>query len=88
MSYGMGQNFNPYALRMGVIRDFDSKWYEEELDIDYLAVDLENDNYLKKRFSNASNISIYGSSFLQRKIRLEKILGKKTYKRMVKTLSR
>ena len=87
MSYGMGQNFNPHALRMRVIKDFDSKWYEEESDFDYFAVDSENDNYLKK-FSNASNISIYGSSFLQRKIKLEKILGKKTYKRMVKTLSR
>ena len=27
----MGQKVNPHGLRVGVIKDWDSKWYAEEL---------------------------------------------------------
>lgn len=52
MSYGMGQNFNPHALHVGIIKDFESKWYPENQSInDYLVVDSEiGDDLKSKRF--------------------------------------
>lgn len=29
-NYGMGQNFNPHALRIGVYKDWNSEWYKSE----------------------------------------------------------
>ena len=35
----MGQKVNPHGLRVGVIKDWDSKWYAEETFADNLVED-------------------------------------------------
>ena len=45
----MGQKVNPHGLRVGVIKDWDSKWYAEKDFADYLVEDHEIRTYLKKR---------------------------------------
>ena len=35
----MGQKVNPHGLRVGVIKDWDSKWYAEGDFADYLVED-------------------------------------------------
>ena len=44
----MGQKVNPHGLRVGVIKDWDSKWYAEKDFADYLVEDHEIRTYLKK----------------------------------------
>ena len=48
----MGQKVNPHGLRVGVIKDWDSKWYAEADFADYLAEDYKLRNYLKKKLKN------------------------------------
>ena len=45
----MGQKVNPHGLRVGVIKDWDSKWYAEGEFADYLKEDYEIRKYLKKK---------------------------------------
>ncbi len=45
----MGQKVNPHGLRVGVIKDWDSKWYAERDFADCLVEDHEIRTYLKKR---------------------------------------
>ena len=33
----MGQKVNPHGLRVGVIKDWDSRWYAEDKFADYLV---------------------------------------------------
>ena len=35
----MGQKVNPHGLRVGVIKDWDSRWYAEDKFADYLVED-------------------------------------------------
>ena len=49
----MGQKVNPHGLRVGVIKDWDSKWYAEKDFADYLVEDHEIRTYLKKRLYSA-----------------------------------
>ena len=45
----MGQKVNPHGLRVGVIKDWDSKWYADGADFaDYLVEDYNIRKYLKK----------------------------------------
>ena len=37
----MGQKVNPHGLRVGVIKDWDSKWYAEADFADYLSGRLQ-----------------------------------------------
>ena len=34
----MGQKVNPHGLRVGVIKDWDSRWYAEDADLDRKSV--------------------------------------------------
>jgi len=52
----VGQKINPKGLRIGVIKDWESKWYEEKNYSQYLYEDLKIRQYLKKKFKKA-NIS-------------------------------
>ncbi len=55
----MGQKVNPHGLRVGIIKDWDSKWYADTKDnefADNLVEDHEIRTYLKKTLYNA-NIS-------------------------------
>ena len=49
----MGQKVNPHGLRVGVIKDWDSKWYAEKDYADYLVEDHAIRTYLKKRLYSA-----------------------------------
>ena len=49
----MGQKVNPHGLRVGVIKDWDSKWYAEGDFADCLIEDYNIRKFLKKRFYSA-----------------------------------
>ena len=50
----MGQKVNPHGLRVGVIKDWDSKWYADEADFsDYLVEDYKIRKFLKKKLYSA-----------------------------------
>ena len=50
----MGQKVNPHGLRVGVINDWDSKWYAEGKDFaDYLVEDHKIREFLKKKLYSA-----------------------------------
>ncbi len=45
----MGQKVNPQGLRVGVIKDWESKWYAEKDFADYLVEDCKIRDFLKKK---------------------------------------
>lgn len=49
----MGQKVNPHGLRVGVIKDWDSRWYAEKDFADNLVEDHEIRVFLKKKLYNA-----------------------------------
>ncbi|HJD13534.1 MAG TPA: 30S ribosomal protein S3 [Candidatus Ruminococcus avistercoris] len=49
----MGQKVNPHGLRVGVIKDWDSRWYAEGNFADYLVEDYKIRNFLKKKLYTA-----------------------------------
>ena len=49
----MGQKVNPHGMRVGVIKDWDSRWYAEADFADNLIEDHEIRTYLKKRLYSA-----------------------------------
>lgn len=50
----MGQKVNPHGLRVGVIKDWDSKWYAgKDQFADYLAEDHNIRTYIKKKLYSA-----------------------------------
>ena len=49
----MGQKVNPHGLRVGIIKDWDSKWYAEADFADNLVEDYNIRTYLKKKLYNA-----------------------------------
>lgn len=63
----MGQKINPNGLRIGVIKDWDSKWYADDDKFpDYLVEDNKIRNYIKERLYTAG---IY-------KIEIERMSGR------------
>ena len=49
----MGQKVNPHGLRVGVIKDWDSKWYADAEFSDYLVEDYNIKKFLKKKLYSA-----------------------------------
>ena len=49
----MGQKVNPHGLRVGVIKDWDSKWYAEADFADNLVEDYNIRTFLKKKLYSA-----------------------------------
>ncbi len=52
----MGQKVNPHGLRVGIIKDWDSRWYADTKDGEFannLVEDQKIRKYLKKRLYNA-----------------------------------
>ena len=49
----MGQKVNPHGLRVGVIKDWDSKWYADAEFSDYLVEDYEIRKFLKNKLMAA-----------------------------------
>ena len=63
----MGQKVNPHGLRVGVIKDWDSKWYADAEFSDYLVEDYNIRKFLKKKLYSAgvSKIEIERASIPQ-----------------------
>jgi len=49
----MGQKVNPHGMRVGVIKDWDSKWYAESDFADYLVEDYNIRKFLKNKLYSA-----------------------------------
>ena len=45
----MGQKVNPHGLRVGIIKDWNSKWYADKEFADYLVEDHKIRTFLKKK---------------------------------------
>lgn len=60
----MGQKVNPHGLRVGIIKDWDSKWYAEGEFADYLIEDYNIRTFLKKKLyaAGVSKIEIERAS--------------------------
>jgi small subunit ribosomal protein S3 len=49
----MGQKVNPHGLRVGIIKDWDSKWYADADFSDFLVEDYKIRKFLKKKLYSA-----------------------------------
>lgn len=60
----MGQKVNPHGLRVGIIKDWDTKWYAEKDFADYLVEDVKIRKFIKKKLfaSGVSKILIERTS--------------------------
>ena len=58
----MGQKVNPHGLRVGVIKDWDSRWYASDEKVgDLIVEDQKIRKYLKKTlYGVVSRISVRG----------------------------
>jgi small subunit ribosomal protein S3 len=54
----VGQKVNPVGLRVGVIRDWESKWYADKDYADLLHEDIKIREYIEKRLKDASVSSV------------------------------
>ena len=73
----MGQKVNPHGLRVGVIKDWDSKWYADGADFsEYLVEDYNIRKFLKKKLfaAGVSKIEIERASD-----RVKVVLARKFY---------
>lgn len=50
----MGQKINPIGMRVGIIRDWDAKWYAEKDFADFLHEDLRIRKYIETNLKEAS----------------------------------
>ncbi|MEX2481367.1 MAG: 30S ribosomal protein S3 [Gammaproteobacteria bacterium] len=51
----MGQKVHPYGIRLGIVKDWTSTWYADTKHYaDYLNLDLEVREFLRKKLSHAS----------------------------------
>mgnify|MGYP001396205991 CR=1 FL=1 len=50
----MGQKVNPVGLRVGIIRDWESKWYADKDYADLLHEDIKVREFIKKRLEDAA----------------------------------
>ena len=55
----MGQKVNPHGLRVGIIKDWDTKWYAEKDFADYLVEDVKIRKFIKNKLY-ASGVSKIG----------------------------
>ena len=53
----MGQKVNPHGLRVGVIKEWDSRWYAEKDFADNLVEDNKIRTFLKKKLYSAGAVS-------------------------------
>ncbi len=55
----MGQKVNPYGMRLGIIKDWQSKWYASNKDFSKnLELDIKIRKYLEKRLKDAAVANI------------------------------
>lgn len=77
----MGQKVNPHGMRVGIIDDWDSRWYAEKDFADYLVEDYQIRKFLKNRLFSAgvSTIEIERTNQIRIKIHVAKpgvVIGK------------
>lgn len=73
----MGQKVSPHGLRVGVIKDWDSKWYADKKDFaDYLAEDYKIREYVKKRLYAAGISRILIDRAANNQVRITVLTGK------------
>ena len=49
----MGQKVNPIGLRLGIVRDWDSRWYESKNYAKFLIEDVRIRDFIKKNYAKA-----------------------------------
>ena len=64
----MGQKVNPHGLRVGVIKDWDAKWYAEDDFADNLVEDYNIRKFLKNKLYAAGISKIGIQDGMQKKI--------------------
>ena len=65
----MGQKVNPHGLRVGIIKDWDSRWYAEADFADYLVEDYNIRTFLKKKLYSAGAVSYTHLDVYKRQVR-------------------
>ncbi|MDR1781931.1 MAG: 30S ribosomal protein S3 [Bacilli bacterium] len=50
----MGQKVNPIGLRVGIIKDWDSKWYADKEYADFLNEDIKIRDFMRKELKDAA----------------------------------
>ena len=55
----MGQKVNPHGMRVGIIKDWNSKWYAEADFSDNLVEDYNIRKFLKKKLYSAGVSSVH-----------------------------
>ena len=67
----MGQKVSPHGLRVGVIKDWDSKWYADKKNFaDYLIEDNKVREYVKKKLYVAGVSKVLMERAAENKIRV------------------
>ena len=73
----MGQKVSPHGLRVGVIRDWDSKWYADKNNFaDYLVEDNKVRNYVKKKLYVAGVSKVLIERAAENTLRVTVLTGK------------
>ena len=73
----MGQKVNPHGLRVGVIKDWDSRWYAKKADFgDTLVEDYNVRNYILKTLKAAGVPRVEIERFAEDKVRIHIHCGK------------
>ncbi|MCR5482548.1 MAG: 30S ribosomal protein S3 [Clostridia bacterium] len=73
----MGQKVSPHGLRVGVIKDWDSKWYAEPKNFaDYLIEDNKVRNFVKKRLYAAGVSKVLIERAAENQIKVIVLTGK------------
>ena len=85
----MGQKVHPIGMRVGIIRDWDAKWYAEKEYADYLHEDLAIRKFIQKELADASVSTIEiepgmvigkgGSNVDALRAQLNKLTGKQVH---------
>ncbi len=73
----MGQKVSPHGLRVGVIKDWDSKWYADKKDFaDYLVEDHKIRTFVKKRLYAAGVSKILIDRAANNQVKITVLTGK------------
>lgn len=73
----MGQKVSPHGLRVGIIKDWDSKWYADKKDFaDYLVEDHKVREYVKKKLYAAGVSKILIDRAANNQVKITVLTGK------------
>ncbi len=73
----MGQKVSPHGLRVGIIKDWDSKWYADKKDFaDYLVEDHKIREYVKKKLYAAGVSKILIDRAANNQVKITVLTGK------------